>query len=199
MIPIAIRHPSASYRVGLASCLDDSFEVEEPSKLASWLQGPAPRVAAIYLDTEDSWESFNAAVRSSSVTVVALLPSLDPSVYSKVLATGAAGVAQADLSPDLVARTIEGALVGEVILPQECARYLAGQVRDNSSSEDILDSTEISIITAYAGGESVSELARRHYFGERTVRRKLQNICLKLGVRTRQEAIARAVHLGLLK
>lgn len=199
MIPIAIRHPSASYRVGLASCLDDSFEVEEPSKLAAWLLGPAPRVVAIYLDTEDSWEGFRAAVGSPTVTVVALLPSLDPSIYSRVLATGASGVAQADLSPELVARTIEGALVGEVILPQECARYLAGQMRDTYPGEGILDSTEISIITGYASGQSVSELARQNYFGERTVRRKLQNICLKLGVRTRQEAITRALHLGLLE
>jgi LuxR family maltose regulon positive regulatory protein len=66
-----------------------------------------------------------------------------------------------------------------------------------SSGEELSD-RELEVLRAVAGGLSNAEAARRLYLSPFTVKKHLENIYGKLGVRNRTEAIARMQKLGQL-
>ena len=67
-----------------------------------------------------------------------------------------------------------------------------------SVSDEALSDRELEVLRAVAGGLSNAEAARRLYLSPFTVKKHLENIYGKLGVRNRTEAIARMQKLGLL-
>lgn len=175
------------------------FRLEQAPSLLSWTHGKPPRVLVMLLNTEESWEDLRRVADTSPTTVVALIPKLDPLLYAKALSAGASGVVEEDLPPDILERVIDGALSGVVILPRECARRIALKIDPRVvPNANRLDHDELSILRAYAAGRTTASLARGGFFSERTIRRKLQNACVKLGVATRQEAVATAALMGLL-
>jgi LuxR family maltose regulon positive regulatory protein len=64
---------------------------------------------------------------------------------------------------------------------------------------DRLGSEEVMILAQLAGGASTWEVAEALYVSDRTLRRRLQSIYLKLGVANRSQAIAEAGRRGILK
>jgi two-component system response regulator DesR len=129
--------------------------------------------------------------------VVALVPDLVVGNYRRALAVGVDGVCDADLPPEMIARVVDAAVSGEVTLPAEMARRLAAGSSPEGRSPS-LSADEQALLQGYADGTSIPDLAKKEFLGERTVRRRLQNICLKLGARSRSEAIKRATQLGII-
>ncbi len=63
---------------------------------------------------------------------------------------------------------------------------------------------QIATVDAVAGvsmsiakGETLVSIADRYFYSERTLRRRLQSVCIKLGVQDRAGAIRAAERLGL--
>ena len=68
--------------------------------------------------------------------------------------------------------------------------------RERPSTE--LDAVDLVLLRALSDGTTVAEIASRLHYSARPVRRYLQNLYLRLGVRNRAEAIAVGGKSGLL-
>lgn len=191
-IPTVILHRSASFRQGLAAAIDSTvLGVEEVSDLDEWLSGNPPRLVVV----GDGAEATILGRRQPGTLVVVLVPTLDLAGYRQALAAGADGVAHVDGQPAIIADVIRGAVVGEVILPAEVARQLAGKPRAHQPD---LSNEERNLLQRISEGATVVQLADEFYLAERSVRRRLQNIYVKLGAGGRAEAVKLAGQMGLV-
>lgn len=191
-IPTVILHRSASFRQGLAAAVDSALlYVEETDDLDAWLSAGPPRLVVVGNDDEASI----LARRQPGTFVVVLLPTLEVDGYRRALAAGADGVAHVDGQPALIADAIRAATVGEIVLPAEVARQLAGKPRPEQPS---LNSEELVLLQRISEGATVVELADEFYMAERSVRRRLQNIYVKLGAGGRAQAVKLAGQRGLV-
>ena len=153
-------------------------------------------IVLIHCDSAERWETLRNTVAQGSVCV-AVLPELALEMYVKALTLGAAGVVQLDMSSAVTVDIIKSAAQGEVVVPRQVAHSLAMLAERRRPHTD-LSSGEIEILRALSTGATVVDLAAQRFFSERTLRRQLQGIYLKLGARNRAEAIAAATRAGLL-
>ena len=75
------------------------------------------------------------------------------------------------------------------------ARRLAGKPRPGKVE---LSSEERSLLQRISEGATVVQLADEFFLAERSVRRRLQNVYVRLGVTGRAEAVKLASQLGLV-
>lgn len=192
-IPVLVLHPSGSFRRGLAAALDtDVFELAEPAEPAAWLAGDTRRVVVV----ADGTQKAVIASAGENTVVVVLVATLDVAAYRRALADRAAGVAHIDADPATIALVTQAAVTGEVILPTEVARRLAGRL---PSEQLQLSQEELNLLQRLSDGATVVELADEFFMGERTIRRRLQNVYLQLGASGRSDALKRAAQLGLIE
>jgi two-component system, NarL family, response regulator LiaR len=88
----------------------------------------------------------------------------------------------------------------QMVLPLEAVRSLLGAPADAGEAgtlADQLSPRERQVLLLLVGGASSNELARRLYLSKNTVRTHVQNICAKLHVHSRLEAVAFAVKHGI--
>ncbi len=190
--PVVVLHPSASFRRGVGGALaPNSLVLDEPADLAEWLAADTRRVVVV----GDGSELSDIPAANGNLTVVALVPTLEVDAYRRALAGGAHGVAHVDADPDTIAHVIRGAVTGEVILPREIARGLAGRP---PPAELRLSVEERGLLQRLSDGATVGQLADEFYLAERSVRRRLQNIYVQLRATGRAEALKRAGQLGLI-
>lgn len=192
VIPAVVVHPSSSFRHGLGAALDPQrFRTEDPEDLEVWLGLDGRRLVVVVQGSEVEL----LANRRPTATVVVLVPTLEIDGYRSALAGGADGVAHVDAHPTTIAHVATGAANGEVIMPAEVARQLAGRPRPAAldlSAEDRL------LLQRLSDGATVVQLGEEMYLAERSVRRRLQNIYIRLEVSGRAEALKRAGQLGLV-
>lgn len=87
------------------------------------------------------------------------------------------------LSPELMDRVLQQFQD----LAQIKAKYESGLVED-----------EVKVLALMAQGATIEEIAKAMFWGERTVRRKIDEIIVKLGVKNRTQAVAEAIKKGLI-
>ena len=183
--PVVVLHPSASFRRGLGDALRDRSLTltAAPPDLPIWLNGDSRRVLVIGHGTEA-----NMIPRcGDSTTVVVLVGDLDAGTYRRALAIGAHGLANVDADPETIATVVQASVTGEIVLPVEIARRLAGRP---PPSDLVLSPEERGLLQRLSDGATVVE---------RSVRRRLQNIYIRLGVPGRAAALKRASQLGLVE
>jgi DNA-binding NarL/FixJ family response regulator len=61
-----------------------------------------------------------------------------------------------------------------------------------------IDEAELRILRDYARGMTVRWIADRHHLSERSVRRRIREVCDAFGVKTGIEAVVEAVRKGLV-
>lgn len=160
------------------------------------LDGEERHVCVVYCDCDENWELLAELAADPACVTVAIVPSLLLDLYIRALVAGAAGVVYVDTPSGITADAIQAAVGGEVILPRQAAQSIAALARREHPSS-ALDEAEQQLLRAVATGRTIVELADNMHYSERTVRRHLHSLYLKLGVRNRAEAIAYAVRLGL--
>ena len=147
-------------------------------------------VTLVYCDTAKDWEVL-AAVASRAVlasrAAVAVLPTFDPDGFVRALRVGA-GVAHVASSSELVVAAVDAAAHGEVLLPMAFAQRLAAHTM-TSDEADSFTALDRLLIRALADGRTIAEMVATIHYSDRTVRRRLQGLYLKLGVHGRGEAI----------
>jgi DNA-binding NarL/FixJ family response regulator len=155
-------------------------------------------VAVVVLKSEHSWNQAEKLCRESWV-VVALTPELSLTQFARALAFGCSGVIHADTTESIIADVVERAVQGEVVLPTgaatEFARFFLSQV----SIPSAISADEQHLLQRLADGASFVNVADELAWSERTLRRRVQTICVKLGVANRAQAVAKAASIGLIK
>lgn len=165
--------------------------------LAAADDGEARDLVVVLCDDATRWDTLAAASSDGDVVTVAVLPELAIDGYTRALSLGAAGVVYVDTASSITADVIVAASQGEVLLPSQAAHAMARAAHRERPSTD-LDATDLQLLRALSDGTTVVGMASRLHYIERTVRRYLQNLYLRMGVRNRAEAIAVAGKLGLL-
>ncbi len=180
---------SAPYR----EAIEQRVSERGRSRMTSDLEA---EVKLIQCDSDRNWDLL-AGESARGCIVVAVLPSPLMEDYVRALVAGAAGVVPLDTSSTITAAVIEAATHGEVVLPRQAAQNLA-LLAQRTKPPTNLSIRETDLLRAVATGTTIADVAREQYFSERTVRRHLQSLYLKLGVRNRTEAIAAATRMGIV-
>lgn len=154
------------------------------------------RVVIICCEDEERWTELAARAVDPDNVVIAVLPALLLDDYIRALVAGAAGVIHIDTPTLAMAEAIERSMEGEVLLPRQAAQSMAALAsRERPPTE--LDDAEAMLLQAVAAGRTIVGLAEELHYSERTVRRHLQSLYIKLGVTNRAGAIAYAARQGL--
>ncbi len=198
MVPVAVTRASAPYRAGLASALRlGGFEPVEPDDLQTWAEGIDRAAVLVVIEEDRDWSTLEE-LASAKPTVVALIPDHGIYAYLRALVAGARGVVNADTSPELIVHVLQAAIAGETVLPIEAARQLANLARKEPLSPSPLTPEEVALLRQLAEGLPLKEMADSLHVSDRTLRRRLQSLYLKLGAANRSQAIVQATRLGLI-
>lgn len=174
--------------------VDTSAEIEVPDGSDS--AAVDRRLIAIYCDREERWIELEALAADESAMTLAILTELDVAEYARALSVGADGVVHADSSSSIIANVARAATTGEIVLPSFVARSLAATAQNRSVPTTLTDH-EQALLAQLCDGARVADLADRFSYSERTIRRQLQNLYLKVQVTSRAQAISYAVRNGI--
>ncbi len=152
--------------------------------------GPKDNVHAlvIYCDTDERWtHAADVALWTATVVVVS---ELELDHFVKALALGA-GVVHLDTPTEVMVDVVEAAIAGEALLPLAITRSLASHLPPGR--EQIVDASfegiEMQVVDGLIAGQTITQIASDLSYSDRTIRRKLQGIYLKLGVPNRTAAV----------
>lgn len=151
----------------------------------------------VLCDSDDRWSELRVSALDRESVTVAVLPELDVEGYTKALTLAVDGVVYADTSSMITTDVIVAAVQGEVLLPSQAAHSMA-RLAHREKPANTLDDRDRQLLQMLTEGATIATVADRLHYSERTVRRHLQNLYLRLGVSNRAEAITAAVRLGLV-
>jgi len=166
------------------------------------LRGEASAAAdvLVLVDADSAvWSRARAAGRPA-IAVVAEVPTGEELL--EFVESGAVGVlSRASTEPELVG-TVARVAAGESGLTRRQSKQLVDALRirkdRHSTPPPAVTRRESQILVAIEAGLSVKETARRLEISPRTVENTQRLLFRKLGVRTRSQAVARALDTGLL-
>lgn len=127
--------------------------------------------------------------------VVMLVGPQEEAKVAALLAAGATGCfLKRDGATEFV-RGIRAAASGELSVSSTVARLLLGRLatQEQPSFDSLLTDREREVLDLLTAGLSNKEIAQKLYLSVRTVEVHLRNIYAKLGVRSRLEAVTRAL------
>src|SRR5258708_23143377 len=133
--------------------------------------------------------------------IVVLLPPAHEHVVRYLLALGAAGIALRTIDAQELGAVVDAACKGGRYLAPALHRALSGAVALpalDDRVDDVLTSRERGLLVRLADGRSNREIAGELSVTLTTVKSHLVRIYSKLDATNRNEAVARAVSLGLL-
>ena len=134
---------------------------------------------------------------------ILMLSSFDEEAYiDQAIQAGVHGYILKSASDETLVSAVRAAHRGERVLSPPVIDRLVEQVadfsRDRAQRETGLTDEESRILKQLAAGASNLKIAAELYVSEATVKRKLQDIFVKLGAATRAQAAAEAVRRGLV-
>lgn len=155
------------------------------------------------LDGVEATRRIMAAGRAIPVVIIANRHE-ESDVYA-ALRAGAAGFLLKDAVPDDLIRAVRLCAAGHGWLDPVITRNMLAEFASRPeqgarpmSAVQVLTRREQEILTLVALGLSNQDLARRLYIAEGTVKTHITRVLMKLGLRTRAEAVALAYQSGLV-
>lgn len=204
-IRLALADPSTVFRLGVRTIIGDAgeFELSEAASLDELddvlSDGPQPDLALVDLDLPPSGAAEAIALlrRSDVAPIVwARRSRLSPSTVFELVRAGGMGVLTKDISPSGLLRALRGTVSGQAALARETASLLIEGMQKACVADGAtravrsLSSREIQVLELVADGRANREIAVHLDISEFTVKRHIQNILRKIGVRSRWEASA---------
>lgn len=141
--------------------------------------------------------------------VVVLLDQVNRESLASLLSLGVDALLVRSVGPEELADAVGRVAKGERVVAPSLLPLLVGvlgttgpegdEAGDGGAAEGGLTRKELEVLTRLAEGRSNRDIADALYVTPATVKTHLAHIYTKLGVTGRQEAVARAVELGLLR
>ena len=166
---------------------------------------PAPDVAIIDLRLPDGdGVDLAAALRRRwpDLKVLVLTMHAEDASVMRALAAGLHGYVLKDADPDAILAAVHQVTTGALVIGRGADAGLraaaGGEPTTSSAALGALNSREREILELLASGLPTAQVASRLYLAPKTIRNRVSEILVKLGVATREEAIqlARAAGLG---
>ncbi len=134
-----------------------------------------------------------------SLRVLALVPASEAGELRPLLSSGADAVLARTASPEELEQAVRKVVAGERVLAAAALSVLVGQVqRAETEADHSLTTKELDVLGLLAKGLSNRDIAAKLVISTATVKSHLAHIYDKLGAANRQEALSRAIALGLL-
>jgi DNA-binding NarL/FixJ family response regulator len=181
---------------GLKALLDSEDDMEVVATATSGaglldaVRSRRPDVAVVDLQLGDvnGLECLDRIVAEKlPVKVLILTADTDPRVMRSAWERGAAGFAMKSEPPRQTVATIRQVARGQMVFPLATRQASSGPV---DRVKESLTDRELAVLAALSEGLTNARIARRLGITENTVKFHLQNLYLKLGARTRTEAVA---------
>jgi|GEM_PF-1049028 len=199
---ILVVEEHAVFRRGLVCCLegfDGIGRVEAVASVADAWGHPALGEADVVLvdATIDGAGDFVAAVRDFTQTyVVALGASGQLERLAAMVDAGAvAALLRDDLTAERLGLSLRAVAAGATTL---LAAHSTAPAAEPSMSGPTLTDRERQVLALVADGLPSREIGEELHYSERTVKKVLGDVVVKLGARSRSQAIARAVRQGII-
>ena len=161
-----------------------------------------PDVAVVDLRLPDG-DGIDLGVRLKErwpqVRVVILTMHADDDAVMRCLGSGLDGYLLKDSDPEDVLTAIHSAARGTLVLGRGASAPVVAvaAVAPRTDALGVLDARDLEILDLLARGLPTSQVARRLFIAPKTVRNRLSAMLGKLGLGTREEAIALARSAGL--
>jgi two-component system nitrate/nitrite response regulator NarL len=145
------------------------------------------------------------AAGAARVLVLTAMP--DPELHRRAVKLGVVGIVLKEQAADVLLRAIEKVHAGEVWLERAMIAHVLGQMTRHQSPTPLnpeeakiatLSVREYEVIALIGEGLKNSQIAKRLFISESTVRHHLTSIFNKLGVHDRLELVIYAYQHGLV-
>ncbi len=167
------------------------------------LRAEQPDVAVVdyQMPDLDGLDVVHAVTRDGLPTRVLILSALtDGAVVFRALEEGAAGYLSKDSRRAEIVDAVRRVARGETVVPAELAADLATHIRQHAQhAGPALSERESQVLTAFARGQSIPQIAADLYLSPSTVKTHTQRLYEKLGVSDRAAAVAEGMRRGLLE
>jgi len=167
------------------------------------LRAEQPDVAVVdyQMPDLDGLDVVHAVARDGIPTRVLILSALtDGAVVFRALQEGAAGYLSKDSRRSEIVDAVLRVAKGETVVPPELAAGLATQIRQQARVAEVaLSEREQQVLSGFARGLSIPQLAAELFLGASTVKTHAQRLYEKLGVSDRAAAVAEGMRRGLIE
>lgn len=145
-------------------------------------------------------------ITGAGMAKVLVMTTFDLDEYAlTALRGGASGFLLKDTQPDELVSALRAVHSGDAVVSPKVTRRLLDRFLGGASGEltdaavlDALTEREREVLVLIAKGQSNSEIARRLYLSEATVKTHVGRILAKLGLRDRVQAVVLAYETGLV-
>lgn len=193
----------AIFRHGLVACLDGFDGIDRVEAVASvaeaWAHPALGEAEVILVDAAiDGAGDFVSSVLDFTDTRVVALAAKDQTDRLAVLvqAGAVAALAREDLTAERLGLSLRAVAAGATTM---LATYPTGATPSVIAAPGPeLTSREQRVLALVAEGLPTREIGEELHYSERTVKKVLGDVVVKLGARSRSQAIARAVRQGLI-
>lgn len=192
----------AVFRQGLVSCLDGFDGIGRIESVASiaeaWSHPALGEADVVLLDAMlDGAADFVGSVLEFTATRVVALAGKDhlERLATLVDAGAVAALVREDLTAERLALSLRAVAAGATTM---LATYPGHVPAAAGSAAPELTSREQRVLALVADGLPTREIGEELHYSERTVKKVLGDVVVKLGARSRSQAIARAVRQGII-
>ncbi len=208
MIRVVVIDDHPVYRQGLTLLLDEegidvvgeAGTAETGVKLVGSLR-PDVIVMDLHLPDLSGVEATRRIVAADpDARVLVLTMDNDDASTLAALRAGARGYLLKEAAADAIGRAVATVAAGELLVDAKLASRLTGLLSSGASSAPGLDGLsrrELEVLQLVAEGRSNTEIGRRLFLAEKTVRNNLTTLLSKTGAATRPELIALARDAGI--
>lgn len=165
--------------------------------------GPHVILLDIQMFGVDGIEIASRILRNSPQVKIIILTAYDNDEYILgAFRAGAYAYLLKNSSDETVVETIRLVQQGQRLLSPSLMDQVLRQfhilAQAHASREHKLSQDEVHVLARIANGATNEEIAREIHWSERTVKRKIEEITIKLGARNRAQAVAIAIKEGLI-
>ena len=200
---ILVVEAHAIFRQGLVSCLDGFDGIGRVEAVASiadaWAHPALGEAQVVLVDAMlDGAGDFVASVLQFTDTrVVALASTEHVDRLARLVDAGAvAALVREDLTPERLGLSLRAVAAGATTMLTTYRSQLPGDTAVATGPE--LTAREQRVLALVADGLPTREIGEELHYSERTVKKVLGDVVVKLGARSRSQAIARAVRQGII-
>lgn len=197
------------FRDGVTRGLTRSGQIEVVAEASDGRQAleviererPAVALVDYQMPDMDGLALVHAVVRDQLPTRVLLLSAYtDSAIVFQALQEGAAGYLSKDARREQIVDAVLSVARGGTVVPPDLASGLAGEIRLRAeSAAPALSERERQVLTGFAHGQSIPQIAAELYVSPSTIKTHTQRLYEKLGVSDRAAAVGEAMRRGLIE
>jgi DNA-binding NarL/FixJ family response regulator len=199
---IMVVEAHAVFRQGLVSCLDGFDGIGRVEAVASiadaWAHPALGEAQVVLVDAalDGAGDFVSSVLQFTDTRVVALASEDHVERLTRLIDAGAvAALVREDLTPERLGLSLRAVAAGATTM---LATYRSQLPAGAVAAGPELTSREQRVLALVADGLPTREIGEELHYSERTVKKVLGDVVVKLGARSRSQAIARAVRQGII-